>query len=622
MQQRHLKVATKGSPWIQFTLTPTHYGKYDSFSELKNPPLPIKMWELQRESNIGNLSTHQILDPLDKLIEQHPDLPWLIAMRLRQTVVVFNRNRQGGDFADVRNYEEIQKGKPSIERNDNEINYTPQQMRETLALCRQGEKLEPQNAYFTWLRVYFLMSNWQDEEAFKAMNEAASKTYFNNYYAEYYQHYADATKDILGRPLTAYETMSVANAPLEFGYNAQMREMARILSWQGVKMRRAGDNAKAVVFLANTYHVMTMAMQGDSKPIDFYVDYAIALIISASPLYPAKYKKSKQHRDKQQLQAFIAYMNKYHRNDLAQQFEKDWNVNQKLFTQTRSYFGKADNFRSYLALAQSADIFLRCTVLTILSIAGALFAWVLLGIYYFRKSDKSTFGEPAIQSSVQYKGIFACSGIAAFLLAILFLALVVSIKDTIIPTDFGWGWGALGIFQTSIHDKSLIDIIDIIDILSNTGNISSYPTFWRLLVFFTPVICGALFALFHSRGEQQKSTFRQKISRNTYLALLFLAWGIIALTSQYEPTQTILAAICDVFLLLSFLRVWWQTKGNTGHTIAMFRASLAGWICTGSVLVLLLLIGQSVINHQIQSWANNQLRGEMHLLHQVKNSAP
>lgn len=207
----HLQVAAKGSPWIQSTILPVRYREDYSFSKLKNPPLPIKVRELQgNNQGISFATTTNALLPLDKMIRKNPDLPWLIAVRLRSTTGAFRSNRQGGEFSDSRSYAEIQKGKPSIEKNDDTVNFTAQEMRKTLALCRQGEKLEPQNAYFTWMRMYFLMQNWQDDEAMKALQEAAAKSYWNNHLAEYRRFYANAAEDVLARPLTSFEKVMIA----------------------------------------------------------------------------------------------------------------------------------------------------------------------------------------------------------------------------------------------------------------------------------------------------------------------------------------------------------------------------------------------------------------------------
>lgn len=396
-----------------------------------------------------------------------------------------------------------------------------------------------------------------------------------------------------------------------------MREMGRILGWQGVKLKRAGKNEAAITLWTNFYHAMTLATQGDSISIDYLVDHAIASIATAGSNYPNP--KGKKLSEEQRIQGFIADANKYHRPDLAQQIEKDWKANHALFTKLRTDFKENNYFKSSLTLAETGVFFLQGTVWIILSIAGALLGWILLNAWCFQQRNKSTFAETLIDDWNQYKGIFACSGFPSFLLGMLFLAAIVSLINLLIPANINWGWGISHIFQMPGRDTFISGIIES---LSYTTNLNSYPFYWRLLIFFTPLICGALFAFFYSRGEKRKSTLRQKVSENIYLALLFSAWGIIALTSEYHWLQIALAVICGIFLLASFLRMWRLTKGNHILTFSTFRFNLGGWICTGSILTLILLISQSVMNRKLQPWANNQIRGEMHLLHNVQDSAP
>lgn len=62
------------------------------------------------------------------------------------------------------------------------------------------------------------------------------------------------------------------------------------------------------------------------------------------------------------------------------------------------------------------------------------------------------------------------------------------------------------------------------------------------------------------------------------------------------------------------------STSSGSYALQLFRSSLASWICTASVLVLIVLIGQTVLDNRLQPWADNQLRGEMHLLHDVQDS--
>ncbi|MEO6907186.1 MAG: hypothetical protein ABI210_04775, partial [Abditibacteriaceae bacterium] len=75
-----------------------------------------------------------------------------------------------------------------------------------------------------------------------------------------------------------------------------------------------------------------------------------------------------------------------------------------------------------------------------------------------------------------------------------------------------------------------------------------------------------------------------------------------------------------VFLIVSLILMWRNSREHPSRKLSLMQSSLSGWICVGSVLVLVLLIGQVVSDKQIQLWADNQLYGEMHLLHHVADA--
>jgi hypothetical protein len=343
----------------------------------------------------------------------------------------------------------------------------------------------------------------------------------------------------------------------------------------------------------------------------------MASMTAADPTYPNwKTKGHKRLSEEQHIQGFIAYANKYHRPDLARQIEKNWKANHGLYIKLKSYFKEHDYSYPSLTLAEIGAIFLQGVVLIILSIAGALLGWLLLSAFRFFRRNKSTF---TVNSWNQCKGIFACSGIPSTLLGILFLTPLVYLLNSLAYFERSSDWKLPSVFFNSSGDNYFRNIVDY---LGNVSGLSFYPSHWRLILFVTPLICGAAFALFHCRNKMTQQTFRKKFGGNIYLALLFLAWGIIALTTEYDYLQIVITVICGLFLLISLLRMWWLTKENSSLTLSIFRSNLSGWICTGSVLVLILLISQSIINNKLQPWANNQIRGEMHLFHHVQDSPP
>ncbi|MEO6907823.1 MAG: hypothetical protein ABI210_08025, partial [Abditibacteriaceae bacterium] len=513
-----------------------------------------------------------------------------------------------------------------MEKTNEKVNFTSKQLQENLALCRRGEKLEPQNAYFTWMRFYFLMLSWQDKKARKALSEAASKSYWNNHDEEFRSLCVKSASDILGRPLTPYEVVSFDAALFGMGAGARIREMGRIIGWEGVKLKRAGEYNEALELWADEYRAMTLAAQSESKIIPFLVDSAMLSMAANGATYPSResYRNGqpKERTEEQRMQGLFAYARKYHRPDLAQMFERDWQNNhalrQKLKTTnliSQSYF--------WISVMQAGATLLTLNVLIILSILGAFLGWLFFECYRIFTRRKSTFDEDSsINLRDRCKGVIACSGLPSFLLGILFLAGLVFVIRIFLPEDLQYGiitgWGIPN-YSTSPFDSNIF--VHMFDIFSNLAELYSFPTWWRFYTLLTPLIAGASVVLFHNlQTNTQKTSLWHTLGKWFYLALLFIAWGIPGLTNEYDFPQIILTTLCIAFLLISFIWMWWKSRKQSGFKMSLMQSSLSGWIFVGSVLVLMLISGQIAVDKQLQPWANNQLHGEMHLLHHVADT--
>ena len=625
----HLRAWYSGSPWLKFTIIPSddHWG-----ARFNEHPQELPVLATSIESKVWG-EKFKTLDDLDHLIQQNPRLPWLIALRLRVTTSVFKRNRIGGELVDVFLEEHRKKGIPSPETNGEKINFTPAQMDQTLALCRLGEKLEPQNAYFSWMRTYFLLIDWQDEKAWQALDEAAHKTYWNSHRIDLQNLYARSSSEILNRQLLPLEKATIPDQNVIFPYNAIMREMGRIIAWEGIKAKRQGNHAKALRILGSGYHTMTLACLGESDAIDFFVDDAIFLIIANGASYPdhhsretltkgstatSRQKRLKEVRESRQklIDTFIAYANTCHRPDLARQINDDW---QKVSTvsyrvQTTGSEDIQNDFH-LLSLAAFSYLLSVVGVLLILTLPGAIFVWLMLTCvkHFFRRNTNFPSETKELTWREKLTGVISCSGVLPFISA----ATILIVLNFIASSDISNGWSIAGLFNKPDHP-----IIDqILDYAA------SLPPFWsnapwRIFILCTPLIAGASYVLYKKLQYANASlSARKKLLQNVHLFLLFFAWGLLVLITDYESTQIIVAAIAVIFLLVSLIWMWRKSAKISGfYALQLFRSSLSGWICTASILVLAMLAGQTILDNHLQPGANNLLHGEMHLLHQVQDA--
>ncbi len=78
--------------------------------------------------------------------------------------------------------------------------------RRVLALAREGERLEPENGFFTWMRAIALLELGRDTEAFQALQEAARKPRWNDHRAWFIEaQYRLMTHPQIGYPLRSAE---------------------------------------------------------------------------------------------------------------------------------------------------------------------------------------------------------------------------------------------------------------------------------------------------------------------------------------------------------------------------------------------------------------------------------
>jgi hypothetical protein len=181
----------------------------------------------------------------DPLIQAHPRETWLIAKRLLKTIDQIRFDRVGGELSDINLAANRAAGIPSPERSKEKPNFTRQDLEKALSLSRRGRRLEPDNAFWDWAEAFLRLADWQDDRAWHILARGSHKSRFDMHQGEWLQSLFAAHSYQLRRPLL-FEEKNELSAENIFGYFARFREMARIISWQGIKAERRGDHQKAL----------------------------------------------------------------------------------------------------------------------------------------------------------------------------------------------------------------------------------------------------------------------------------------------------------------------------------------------------------------------------------------
>jgi hypothetical protein len=337
------------------------YGPLRSgFGFVEAPPLPA---DLPRDARLQAVALEEQENGAgkfgrgyDALIKQYPKEAWLIARRLKKAVGEMRSDRVGGELSDSYLDRNKAAGKPSPERDPKQLNFKPNELEEVIALARRGQKLEPDNAFFDWMLVYFLMSGWRDGEAWQVLSQAAKKPRFNDYEREWLQANLAAREWQLGRPLLVEEIQPLFLSVDTWPYRSRQREMARILAWEGIKAERRGDHAKALQSYTDFARLMLGAGRQAHSQISALVYEAMGAIALRTDAKRVKFPRlpdndphiSEKTARRTVAHYFARYARAHGRADLAQEMTalrlaaaREQDKRRNTFRRTDLFFGVA-----------------------------------------------------------------------------------------------------------------------------------------------------------------------------------------------------------------------------------------------------------------------------------------
>ena len=232
---------------------------------------------VELERGYYNADKPQFFRDYDRLLTRFPHQSWLLARRLSKAVDRMRSDRVGGELSDWNIQANKADGSPSPERTNEKPNFTRDQLETVLTLARRGQELEPDNAYWDWLLVYFLFSDWRDGEARRALAIGSHKPRFDGHESEWMQTNVAVRELELGRPLLLEEKIVMrAAVGIGTGNDGRFREMARIITWEGIKAERSADHQAALRIYSDFARLMIGAERGAYDVLDALVFQAIA----------------------------------------------------------------------------------------------------------------------------------------------------------------------------------------------------------------------------------------------------------------------------------------------------------------------------------------------------------
>jgi hypothetical protein len=611
----------------------------DPFGDAETPTQPSQIFP---EKNPTNSATG-VLQRLDTLLQKYPNNVTLLALRLRIAFSNMYGGRIGGEMSDGNFTNNQAAGIPSPEVSKEPPTYTKAELQRAIALAARGQKLEPNNGYFDWLKACFLILAWRDGEAFSALDAAASKKRFDDHSLDAQQAKMRARSTALGRPLLLEEKLLEQFNTLYPQY-ARDREMARIFAWQSLKAQRRGEHALALRITAGLARTAARKRENARTYIEGLVAAAMEAIAWSGPVTDARRRIGGRTTPGQRLSSFSAYAAQHGRPELGAEASKNGAAAAAFQNSVRTSFGAfyGVSYGAFLA----AQLLWLAGVAVLLTLPIALLLLVLkpilrrvprvAGVLRWRNSQPDE-----VPSAREVgNGALACGGLRA--LATLLAGLFV-VALCVAGLYIGAGQGSevyktlSTVWSDGVNSDNWIG-------LNLTGSSSSSSTQWRIVLALTPLFFGGLFCAWRAAQWQKrrngetnfsfiaffKAAFHGKTFRPATLserdefdiggaaiklvnfvvaAGLSAAWLFAAFWQSSEESGSWLLPFFFVILFSGALLfenfLDWRKHPRRAATarygLRLFHRSLAAWLVMGSALYLLTLLVSLPVRSRIEA---------------------
>lgn len=203
----------------------------------------------------------------------------------------------------------------------------------------QGERLDPDNAYFPFMRAVGLWTANRKTDALAAVERAAAKPAWHEYIADEVEgHWRIARINTGGT--TALNRAAIA-ASILFPHYARLRALARAVTYQAVLTEQAGRPQDGLAMRLALMHCgMTMQTESPTQ-IGSLVGSAIGALAMARPggAPPIPSGVTGDEHAQQRLDAFCAYATRLGRLDAvreARQMDHNWRQTRVIFQRASS----------------------------------------------------------------------------------------------------------------------------------------------------------------------------------------------------------------------------------------------------------------------------------------------
>ncbi len=595
-----LRAQVQGSDLIPFSVTPFMQNVPDFWSRaaLRHPnekSVLVQAALEQGEGIVTDETQRTKVRRLATLTQKYPDDPKLLVMQLHTLAHVFRPERVGGELDDYSEKETRGKGYVSPERTKQKTNFTPGDFQQALEICRQGRKVDPDNAYFDWMECFFLMQLWRDKEALAALEAAANKPRFDEYGLETVRQGVHARSIALGRLQVVEEKYGTVDR-FDWSHSRIYRPLARLLAWEAIKARRRGDHDQAIKIVDSGSRTIALIRKSANTILPSMVIGAISEILW-SPFWhdtmrSASFKNFDERKQFQYkaLQEYVAAQGRPEFAVAARQSRKISREFQNEYNEYSQSILEADVSQSLWSIfCWQTGVLLLLTLLSGVSAYGL----TVLGSRVLSTRDRLSLHSQLFPINRE-----VCFGVLGMLASIL------SIYLAMITYMGFYLWKAGQELEGTFFEFMNFMQFDmpLLALYTTLGNIPKSDAPWRLIICGMPLLFAILYAVKSAIRWQQrqssvpfKSPLVSKLTNGVLVPIFLLGWASLAINFKTEdefPWRLLVSAgivVCAACIFFAQYRRWHslpQRRAAMGYGWQLLQRSLLVWLVVGSVLYL------------------------------------
>jgi hypothetical protein len=415
--------------------------------------------------------------------------------------------------------------------------------------------------------TYFLLAGYRDNEAFDVLDKGSKKKGFDDHVRDDRLALMAVQELRMGRPLLWEEKANAfTGTTSDWGMYTRYREMARLITWRGIRAQRRGDHEQALLAYGGLMRTADLMEINSYTIFEALVANALGAIGRDGPAWAQRTRSNESQFRSIRHALARDYYDRHKRSDLVSRTDKAKAARAALQQRINVIMNGQSHFGAEPVSVIISNLLWRAGVMLLLTLLLPAGLWLLLGC--FRRRIVLAPNQRALSPRAVALCLFLCAGMV--LLSVLCDITSSALKNWDEDSGSLWGQGFEGVREWLLY--------------SVPGRVLDM----RWLAAAVPALI-ALVYCFGRAAQWQRTTYRGESSLWQQLRAAMRQGEAVGLLPQYD-LRPMARLILEATLCVFFLAFWFaQGVWTDSDTLSVITAGVviacglypirAAWIC-------------------------------------------